>query len=347
MKHRDTGLYHYCKELSNALVKQQSAALFFDFYVPALEKGFLNAPVQYQQQEWWHKIINPIASKYKVWHCTYQSTNYFPTNRSTKKILTIHDLNFLYDERKSAAKKKKYLKQVQKHIDKSSYITAISQFTLDCVRQHLNISNIPSTVIYNGCNLPEANLNFSKPAFINENIPYIFSIGTIALKKNFHVLPALLKDNNYQLIIAGINQDAYYYEQIIAEAKKHGVENRLIMPGSVSQAEKFWLLQNMLAFVFPSISEGFGLPVIEAMHFGKPVILSKSTALPEVGGDAAYYFSSFEPEAMQLSFKKALKHYNEHPLQQQLIKDRAAFFTWDKAASEYIEVYKKVLSNSY
>lgn len=344
MKHRDTGLYHYCKELSLALVKQPKECSI-DFYVPESAIGFVNAPTNYQQQKWWHKIFNPVASKYKVWHCTYQSSNYFPSNSGVKKILTIHDLNFMYDERKSAEKKKKYLKQVQRHIDQSTYITAISKFTLDCVRQHLDLGSKPSAVIYNGCNLPAADLIFTKPACINFSNPYIFSIGTIALKKNFHVLPALLKGNNYYLVIAGINQDNDYLNTIFEEANKHGVQDRLVMAGSVTDAEKFWLLQNMLAFAFPSISEGFGLPVIEAMHFGKPVVLSTHTALPEVGGDAAYYFPSFDAVSMQTALNDALEHYSQHPEQQIKIKQRAALFSWDQSATEYLSVYKKVLSN--
>lgn len=343
MKHKDTGLYHYCRELSLAMIKQPKN-FTIDFYVPASAIGFVNAPAIYQQQRWWHKMINPVASKYKAWHCTYQSSNYFPLNSRVKKILTIHDLNFMYDERKSAEKKNKYLKQVQRHIDQSSYITAISNFTLDCVKQHLDIGNRPTTVIYNGCNLPPANLVFTKPTCIKFSNPFLFSIGTIALKKNFHVLPALLKNNDYYLVIAGINQDDDYLNKILEEAKKHGVQDRLVMAGSVTDAEKFWLLQNMLAFVFPSISEGFGLPVIEAMHFGKPVILSTHTALPEVGGDAAYYFPSFDADEMQAALTDALQHYNTHPQQQLKVKERAALFSWDQSAAAYLDVYKNVLS---
>ena len=160
------------------------------------------------------------------------------------------------------------------------------------------------------------------------------------------MLPALLRGNNYKLVIAGIKQDADYYEEIIAEAKKHGVEQRLIMAGSVSQEEKFWLLQNMTAFVFPSISEGFGLPVIEAMHFGKPVILSTLTCLPEIGSDAAYYFTSFDADEMQEVFYNSLQHYAANNLQQQKIKNRAADFSWDKAAEQYMAIYKQLLGKA-
>ena len=114
----------------------------------------------------------------------------------------------LFDERKTAAKKEKYLQQIQEQVSESSYITAISQFTLDCVKENLDLKNIPAQVIYNGCNLPDEGMVFAKPSFITDDKPFIFSIGTIAVKKNFHVLPALLKGNDYKLVIAGIKQDA-------------------------------------------------------------------------------------------------------------------------------------------
>ena len=138
-----------------------------------------------------------------------------------------------------------------------------------------------------------------------------------------------------------------YYDRIIEEAKKHGVADRLIMAGSVTQSEKFWLLQNMLAFVFPSISEGFGLPVVEAMHFGKPVILSTLTSLPEIGSDAAYYFPSFDADDMQAVFYNSLQHYAADKIQEQKIKNRAAYFSWDKAAEQYAMIYKEMLGKEY
>ncbi len=345
MKYPDTGLYHFCRELSFALLRLPGFNIHPHFYVPARQIDFLKQDVQYRTQHWWHKIINTTALPYKIWHCTYQGSNYFPYTTSVKKILTIHDLNVLFDERKTAAKKKKYLQHIQRQVNEASYITAISHFTLDCVKENLDIKNIPVQVIYNGCNLPDEGMVFTKPAFIADDRPFIFTIGTIAVKKNFHVLPALLKGNDYKLVIAGINQDAAYHDKIIEQAKKHGVRDRLVMAGSVTQAEKFWLLQNMLAFVFPSLSEGFGLPVIEAMHFGKPVILSTLTSLPEIGGDAAYYFNSFDAAEMQQEFYNSLQHYSIEATKQNEIKARAAQFSWDNAAQQYAAIYKQLLGN--
>lgn len=345
MKYPHTGLYHYCRHLSNALIKNQSEKLAsLAFYVPPAEEDFLGNDKEYSIQKWWHKLYNLQAEKYQLWHGTYQGSNYYPQQKKIKKLLTLHDLNFLYDSNKTVAKQKKYLQKVQNLIDRSDHLTAISAFTLQCIQEHLKIANIPVEVIYNGCNVPEKDIVFQQPAFIKTDTPFLFSIGTIARKKNFHTLPALLVGNDFKLVIAGITQDKNYLEKIIIEANKHAVSDRLILPGSITENEKWWLLQHMQAFVFPSISEGFGLPVVEAMNFGKPILLSTDTCLPEIGANAAYYFNSFDAAAMQQTLAKSLEHFYQHPEQVRIIKNRAIFFNWDEAAKKYWQVYRKILA---
>ena len=105
------------------------------------------------------------------------------------------------------------------------------------------------------------------------------------------------------------------------------------------------VLKNCEAFVFPSISEGFGLPVIEAMYFGKPVILSTHTSLPEIGGSAAYYFQNFEPQHMQTVLYNALEDHRTNNRENE-IKNRAFSLTGNNTASQYHEVYKKLLKET-
>ena len=93
--------------------------------------------------------------------------------------------------------------------------------------------------------------------------------------------------------------------------------------------------------MFPSIAEGFGTPPLEAMYFGKPVFASTHTSVPEVCGDAAYYFKSFEPEEMIKTFQEGMLEYEiNKPVQK--IKDRYNFFNWDKTALEYLKLYEKL-----
>jgi len=118
------------------------------------------------------------------------------------------------------------------------------------------------------------------------------------------------------------------------------VESRVKLVGAITDAEKFWYYKNCLAFVFPSIGEGFGLPVLEAMQFGKPVFLSTYTSLPEIGGDAAFYFNDFYAETMQTTFEKGMNEFNNNGAVKVIA--QAARFSWDKAAREYLQLYSAV-----
>jgi glycosyltransferase involved in cell wall biosynthesis len=167
---------------------------------------------------------------------------------------------------------------------------------------------------------------------------FIFSIGTVLPKKNFHVLPCLLRNNNYELVIAG-NIDKEYGQKIRDEAQLHGVAGRVKLTGPVSEQERYWYYKNCFAFAFPSLAEGFGLPLVEAMNFGKPCFISTHTSLPEIGGDAAYYFKDFDTTHMQEVFEKGLEHYQEtNPAG--AIRKRALQFNWHNTGSSYLSIYR-------
>jgi glycosyltransferase involved in cell wall biosynthesis len=96
-----------------------------------------------------------------------------------------------------------------------------------------------------------------------------------------------------------------------------------------------------MAFVHPSLAEGFGAPVVEVMQFGKPLFLSSLTSLPEIGGDAAFYFSSFNPEHMRHVFEEGMKKYKKEQMVQKII-NRGKQFDWDHKAKEYLKVYQSL-----
>lgn len=339
MKYPHTGLYHFCLQLGKAIqtnINKDKEAV--SFYVRKSEHGIFGKDAHYINQHSLHKFWMPSVGKYDIWHATYQGTQYLPVNRKIKIVLTIHDLNFIH-EGKSEEKIKKALSKLQQKINRADHIVAISQFTLKDIEQHLQLNGKPVSVIYNGCNF--ISIPDLKTPDIKASGKFIYTIGTITDKKNFHVLPALLAENDYQLIISGIIQSEDYYNRIIAEAEALGVRNRVVFTGAISENDKQWYMKNCEAFVFPSLAEGFGLPVIEAMHFGKPVILSSLTALPEIGGDVAYYFKSFNPEEMQACLVQSIEHFKSFG-DPEKVKNRAAFFDWNNAAKEYINIYRQL-----
>lgn len=338
MKYPNTGLYHFCYQLGKSLSKQKNGEEL-SFYVPKNEIGCFGNSVQYVGQKAFHKFFMPFISRYTIFHAAQQGTDYFPFHRKIKKVLTIHDINFMHDATKSGSKKRTYLNELEKKIKCADAVVAISNFTMNDVLQYITIPENKRSVIYNGCNIEEI-----KDLISPDNIPsssFLFTVGVIAEKKNQHVLPALLLNNDMTLVISGITGSESYKQQIIADAKKMGVENRVIFTGAISENDKQWYLKNCTAFVFPSISEGFGLPVVEAMYFGKPVILSSRTSLPEIGGKDAYYFTDFDPANMALVLEKSLAHYQANqPMES--IKKRAASFSWDIAAKKYLDIYRRL-----
>ena len=340
MKYPHTGLYHFCLNLGKNLLKTSGGNRQFCFYTPPAALGIFGENACYIQQHSFQKFRLPDTRGISIWHNTYQSSMYIPQKRKLKILLTIHDLNFLYNENKPVYKKKKYLRRIRERIERADQLVTISEFTLNDLQQHVDLHDKPCEVVYNGCNIEE--IEVLQPPVHAPRSPFLFTIGTIVEKKNFHVLPCLLARNDMRLVIAGITQSEDYKDRIIAEAKKWNVEKRLIFAGAVSENDKQWYLKNCTAFVFPSIAEGFGLPVIEAMHFGKPVVLSTCTSLPEIGGKEAYYFHSFEPEAMQHSLEASLQHYEtQHPAA--AIKNRSALFSWEQSALQYHRLYNQLL----
>jgi glycosyltransferase involved in cell wall biosynthesis len=346
MKHRYTGLHSFCLHLSRALLAERKPAYpRLKMYIPQSAVQEINSPEFIIQQDW-HKLLKLSSKHFDLWHETSQDGSYFPFRSRSKKVLTIHDVNYLQDETKSQAKKDRFLKSLQQQIDHSDHITAISQFTLDAVKKFADLGSKPVKVIYNGCNMP-GTADPARPAFIKNEMKFLFTIGTVLRKKNFHVLPALLSDRDLCLVIAGEIVSPKYHEAIVAEAKKHKVSDRILFTGGITENEKWWLYGNMEAFVFPSIAEGFGLPVIEAMNFGKPVILSKETSLPEIGGSEAYYFDSFDPVSMNRIVDEALKDYYSKPGKPGEIKAHAQSFNWNNTARQYWEVYAGLLGFTY
>ncbi len=336
----NNGLFQFSDGLAKAFSSLNSIEndLQFTFYLPKNKFGNYGNKVKYLNHNSIDKFYKFGTGKFDVWHITTQISWYRPFNKKTKSIFTIHDLNFLIEEKDNLKRNKRLLADIQKRIDRSHFITAISAFAMQTIEQNLILHNIPRAVVHNGAYLSEYP-NFNTPKY-QPTKPFLFSIGMVQPRKNFHSLMPLLLQNDFELVIAGTNTFEYK-NCVLNEAKKIGVLDRVKLIGEVTEDEKFWYYKNCLAFLFPSVAEGFGLPIIEAMQLGKPVFLSKETCLPEIGGDAAYYFTDFSKENMQQIFNDGMHHYlTTQP--QESIKQRATKFSWNNAVKKYIEIYKKI-----
>lgn len=290
------------------------------------------------------KKIPLLRPRCEVFHAIHQDSPYFPYGSKAKYILTVHDLNGLY-EIKDETKKERYKSQINKRIQRASAITYISEFTKSEVHQHFNIpANCHEAVIYNGVSLVEPIPAIQETLKLPTNAPYLFSIGTVVPKKNFHVLiEMMLKLPDFHLVIAGtlFHQYAKDMEKSI---QQNNLQARIHLIGTIDEQLKYKLYSNAKAFVFPSLLEGFGLPVIEAMSFGLPIIVSRKTSLPEIAGSEAYYFDSYKKDEMAKTVLLAIENHNEEKMN--YFKNRAAQFTWKKASDEYLKLYEKFLNKA-
>ena len=273
-----------------------------------------------------------IAAKFDVWHAIHQLSRWDPN--AVHYVLTIHDFNCVY-EKQDQARVRKYLTKIQRKVEWADRIVAISQFAKAEVEKYMRLDGKKVEVIYNG--IERIDLTPEKePADIRK--PYLFSIGEIKEKKNFHVLVDIMqKMPEYQLYIAG-NNNTPYAQTIEKMLREKGVTNMHLI-GKVSAEEKVWLYRHCEAFVFPSLFEGFGLPVVEAMLFRKPVICSHETSLVEIGNKHVSFFEKGYPaEASAELIRRAISQTTPEQLDEAF--DYATSFSWRAHMDAYLELYR-------
>ncbi|WP_264537017.1 glycosyltransferase family 4 protein [Flavobacterium sp. N1736] len=279
--------------------------------------------------------------KYDLWHSVNQNTKVEP-HKCQKYLLTIHDVNFT--EEVSADTNHKRNKLFLEKLNQATAITYISEFSKKQTHQYFNVPNVPEYVIHNGNPITKLVDTSSYIPNVPVDKPFFYTIGDFIERKNYGSIINMMKlIKDYNLIISG-NNDKKYGEEIKKLIVNNGLSNQVFLTGKVTDEGKQFFMKNCTAFLFPSIREGFGLPPIEAMSFGKPVFLSDKTSLPEIGGNEAYYWTNFDPEYMKNGLFDGLNSFennrNENEL---LLKKRAAIFDWKIAAAEYLKIYKNIL----
>lgn len=281
-----------------------------------------------------------IKKKYDLWHCMNQNIVVEPYHK-TPYLLTVHNTSHIKDPNNYKGEKNNI--KFQEKLNKSDAITYISHYAKSSTHEFFDVPNVPEYVIHNGNPITENLIPLNYSPELNISNPFLFTIGEINERKNFKSLVLMLTHlKDYKLIIAGKNntQEADKIKEVIL---KYNLSDRVILPGKISEIDKQYYYKNCSAFVFPSLREGFGLPVIEAMKFGKPVFISNNTSLPEIGGNIAFYWDHYDPHYMALALEEGMNTFENKKeyFETQLIK-RAISFNWDDAAKEYIKVYNSL-----
>lgn len=334
MKDTNCGYYSFGKGLGNALLSENNGRYDLSFYL-FKSTNYFDGKVPIRHLSVLDNI--PFLSKndYGLVHFSDQTCRLRPWRVKAKKIMTIHDMNKVHLKHSKPGSIRRYIKRLGKRIREVDKVVAISHFVANDVISYFPEAANKVSVIYNGADKLTAD-DTHAPLRVPQR-PFLFTIGLLSVQKGFHLLPALLADNDYELVISGI--ETPHKDKIIEEAIKYDCLDRLIITGPITDADKAWYYKNCLAFVFPSMAEGFGLPVIEALHFGKPVFLSRYTSLPEVGGEAAYYFDSFDPGHMQEVFNNGIVDFRERNRANEMV-EQANKFSWKKSAQQYLALYE-------
>lgn len=185
-----------------------------------------------------------------------------------------------------------------------------------------------------------------RPPKVPADSQFIMYVGTAFPHKNLTVLidalPLIVKKHpKVKLILTGKTEK--HYHDLHAYADKSPVRDHIIFNGFVPDESLKWLFQHTLAYVFPSLSEGFGLPPLEAMQHGTPVISSNASVMPEVYGPAAHYFDPTDPQDCASKINEVL---SDKQLRQNLIQKGYAQvkkYSWRKMAEETLTVYKSTI----
>jgi glycosyltransferase involved in cell wall biosynthesis len=243
--------------------------------------------------------------------------------------MTVHDLNPIYHDAPDAAGRA--LDQLRRRLSRFDEVITLTRHVESDIRRHLGWQG-PVQVIANGVrDLSQAPRS---PVAALQGRPYFLHLSRMARSKNPHLLldlAALWPD--HALVMAG--PDGSDSRALEARARERGLDN-VIFLRDIDDATKAWLYANCKAFLFPSQTEGFGLPPLEAMCFGKPVFLSTLTSLPEIGGTAAAYWPELDAAAMAQVMREHMPILlaNAHDTRQ-----HAHQFSWSACGEAYLRLY--------
>lgn len=306
-------------------------------YIQMDKKAFRK--LNFWATSWYYRKKYP---KFDLIHWTHQNSR-LTRPISPYTLCTVHDVNFFHQKIANRFQRFRKIHRIMKRIKPASHIAFISEFSSNDVKAHLTIQQ-PSRVVYNGAT-DSSKMAPQEASNLNLSQPYFFCICRLKEGKGQHLLIEMMKHmpENFRLMLAGRGH-ADYVNRITSLIEELKLSDRVSILGSVSAEEKADLYRNCEALLFPSLSEGFGLPVVEAQYFGKPVVCSNLTSLPEVGGQAVYYFDTLDPKRMAEVTLKSLEdfHKNEEA-RKKCILQNAARFSWKKSAEAYVQYYLDIL----
>lgn len=320
-----TGVGYYAKNLADLLIKNDKTNKYFfiDYKRNSFnEKNLIfikNCFKFFFKTYLWHNILPFVTKKldldiiFNLSCCPH----YFPLKQ--KEVIFVYDLSLLITPQFHSKSGVIFFKTlIKRTLNNSHKIIAISENTKKDLMKYYKIPADKIVVIYP--TLPKQAKSQKKPKIAIKK-PYLLYLGTLEPRKN---IPSIIKAFSqlkaasffpYQLIVAG--KKGWGYSGIFRLVKKLHLENEVMFTDYVSEEEKKYLYKHASLFVYPSFYEGFGIPPLEAMAYGCPVITSNTSSLPEVVGDAGLMVNPYNVDELVLTIKKIL---NDKKLKTDMIK---------------------------
>ena len=302
----------------------------------------------------WEQIALPIAAKkhkVDILHCT---SNTAPIWCSTPMMLTLHDIIFLEPRdknNKSLYQNMGWLYRrivVPKILNKCKRIITVSNFELNNIISKLNIPKQQMAMVYNGYNnwfRPIENVEDVTSKYIDKT-GYFFFLGNTDPKKNTE--RTLIAYSKYlkmsevkrKLLIADLKSQ--HLEEIISRKGLDDIKDNVVLTGYVVNSDLPYIYNGAFTFLYTSLRESFGIPLLEGMACGTPVITSNTSSMPEIGGKNA---ALINPESSDEIAAMMLKIENNSDFRNEVINnglERAKLFSWKNTATNLLKLYEEV-----
>lgn len=353
--YHNAGIGQYISNLTQALARANQSDEFVVFqsrkdtapvvHAPNFRRQVLWTPSHFRFESW-------ALSAELYWHSLdlLHSPDFIPPARlRTPCVITMHDLAFWLYPRFLTKESARYYGQVDRASRQSSHIIAVSQNTKQDAVRLLGVPDDKISVIYEAANeiyRPSDRAAAQRHVASRYGVSgeFILHVGTIEPRKN---LPTLLQAyrrvrDAYKLeiglIIAG--GKGWLWDEVDTLTRQLGLTGKVLFPGNVPRDELVHLYNAARLFVFPSFYEGFGLPPLEAMACGTPVVVSNTSSLPEVVGDAGLLVDPNDAEAWAAEICRVAQDDKTWREMREKGLRRAGLFSWERAARETLDVYR-------
>ncbi|MHB8620299.1 MAG: glycosyltransferase family 4 protein [Chloroflexota bacterium] len=318
--------------------------------LPGLPPGLRRRSLLTPSHHRWEQALLPVELAFTRTDVLHSSDYIPPFHRSCRSVITVHDLAFLiYPELLTSASRAYFNRHIRRAVHSADRIIAVSQATRQDLTQRLDVPAEAIDVVYEGAD-PAMGPVTDAPALDSyrqrRGLPadYVLFVGTLEPRKNLPVLIrafAQVKRQGYagKLVLAGA--PGWLCEDVYAEVERQALGQEVLFTGPVRRDELPLLYSGARLLAFPSLYEGFGLPLVEAMACGLPVVTANVSSLPEVAGGAALLVDPGDPEALAGAVWRLLDDATLAADLRARGLARAGCFSWDRAARETWDVYRK------